>query len=158
MVGTTGGDVGINVFNNDILNGVILIPSDVTLTSTPNGPLTVNPDGTVTIDPNTPGGTYTVDYTICENANLSNCDTATVTIVVETPPTVTIGSVSVNEDAGTVTVPVTISGASSVDTVIDIVTTTGTAGTSDYTETIITVTIPAGSLSVDVVIPITEDL
>jgi hypothetical protein len=44
-----------------------------------------------------------------------------------------------------------------VDTVIDIVTTTGTAGTSDYTETIITVTIPAGQTTVDVVIPILDD-
>ena len=53
---------------------------------------------------------------------------------------------------------VSIDVASSVDTVIDIVTTTGTAGTSDYTTTTITVTIPAGSLSVNVVIPITDDL
>ena len=62
------------------------------------------------------------------------------------PPTVSIGSVTVNEADGTATVPVSIDVASSVDTVVDIVTTTGTAGTSDYTTTVITVTIPAGSL------------
>ena len=54
-------------------------------------------------------------------------------------------------------VPVSIDIASTEDTVVDIVTTTGTAGTSDYTEVITTVTIPAGSTSVNVTIPTTED-
>ncbi|MGC4041409.1 MAG: gliding motility-associated C-terminal domain-containing protein [Flavobacterium sp.] len=83
--GITGGDSGINIFDNDTLNGTLLNPSDVTLTSTPNGPLTVNPNGTVSVAPNTPAGTYTVDYTICEILNPSNCDTTTVTITVGTP-------------------------------------------------------------------------
>ena len=81
---TTTTTVG-NVYENDTLNGTAVVPSDVTLTSTPNGPLTVNPDGSVSVAPNTPAGTYTIDYTICDNANPGICDTATVTVVVETP-------------------------------------------------------------------------
>jgi trimeric autotransporter adhesin len=45
----------------------------------------VNPDGSVSVAPNTPAGTYTVDYTICENLNPTNCDTTTVTITVVDP-------------------------------------------------------------------------
>ena len=71
---------------------------------------------------------------------------------------VSIGSIVVNEGDGTAVVTVSLSGPSSVATVVDIVTTTGTAGTDDYTTTITQVTIPAGSLSVTVSIPITEDL
>ncbi|NRT13567.1 PKD domain-containing protein, partial [Flavobacterium sp. 14A] len=44
-----------SVLTNDTLNGTPVNPSDVVITSTPNGPLTVNPvDGTVTVAPNTP--------------------------------------------------------------------------------------------------------
>ncbi|TWI42814.1 gliding motility-associated-like protein, partial [Flavobacterium glaciei] len=83
--GTTGGNSGVNVLTNDTLNGMPVIPSDVVLSSTPNGPLTINPDGTVTVAPKTPAGTYTINYTICEVLNPTNCDTATVTIVVAAP-------------------------------------------------------------------------
>ncbi len=80
--GTNGGDAGINVLANDTLNGTIVNPADVVLSSTPKGPLTVNADGTVTVAPNTVAGTYTVDYTICEVLNPTNCNDATITIVV----------------------------------------------------------------------------
>jgi gliding motility-associated-like protein len=79
--GSTGGVVeGGNIFDNDTLNGMALDPTDVTLTSTPTGPLTINPDGTVSVAPETIPGTYTINYTICEIANPINCDTATVTV------------------------------------------------------------------------------
>ena len=80
--GTTGGNSGVNVLTNDTLNGLPINPEDVVLSATPNGPLTINPDGTVTVVPKTPAGTYTINYTICEVLNPTNCDTATVTIVV----------------------------------------------------------------------------
>ncbi|MEZ7507329.1 gliding motility-associated C-terminal domain-containing protein, partial [Flavobacterium sp. Arc2] len=67
---------------NDTLNGVKVNPTDVLITSTPNGPLTVNTDGTVTVAPNTKAGNYTVDYTICQVLNPNNCSTATVTVTV----------------------------------------------------------------------------
>jgi hypothetical protein len=37
--------------------------------------------GAVTVAAGTPAGTYTIDYQICENLNLTNCPT-TVTVVV----------------------------------------------------------------------------
>ena len=98
--GLDGGDAGINIFDNDTLNGAPVDPSDVTLTSTPNGPLTVNPDGTVSVSPNTAEGIYTVDYTICEILNPTNCSTATVTILVQVPSFETIKSATFNDENG----------------------------------------------------------
>ena len=71
-----------NVLSNDTLNGEGVTLSDVILTSTPTDALMVNEDGSVTVAPNTPEGTYTIEYTICEIANVDNCDTATVTVEV----------------------------------------------------------------------------
>ncbi len=45
--------------------------------------MTVNADGTVSVAPNTAAGTYTIEYTICEVDNPTNCDTGTVTVVVD---------------------------------------------------------------------------
>jgi large repetitive protein len=81
--GLTGGDAGINVLDNDELNGVAVDPNDVTITSTPTAELTVNADGTVSVTPGTPAGTYTISYTICEDLNPTNCDDAVVTVTVE---------------------------------------------------------------------------
>jgi DNA repair protein RadC/predicted transport protein len=97
--GVLGGSVG-NVFDNDEYLGDILTPSDFTITPSTNGPLTVNSDGTVDVLPGTPSGTYTVDYTICQNSTTitpPNCDTATVTVVVEDPVIGSITSDSQNE-------------------------------------------------------------
>jgi gliding motility-associated-like protein len=82
--GATGGVVtDSNVFLNDILDGSPVNPADIELTTTPTGPLTVNQDGSVTVAAGTDAGTYMIDYTICELADPENCDTATVTVVVE---------------------------------------------------------------------------
>ncbi|SMC31394.1 gliding motility-associated C-terminal domain-containing protein [Cellulophaga tyrosinoxydans] len=72
--------------DNDTLDGASVTISEVVITSTPTGPLTVNSDGTVTVAADTAPGTYTIDYTICEIAVPSNCDTATVTVVIEAQP------------------------------------------------------------------------
>ncbi|SHI61090.1 hypothetical protein SAMN05216261_1281, partial [Algibacter luteus] len=79
------------VLGNDTLNGVAVVPVDVTLTpgtapSPASGSITMNADGTITVAPGTTAGTYTYDYTICENLNPANCDTATATLVVEACP------------------------------------------------------------------------
>ncbi|MEA9412831.1 gliding motility-associated C-terminal domain-containing protein [Flavobacterium sp. PL02] len=73
-----------SVLTNDTLNGVPVIPSEVNLTevSVPAG-FTLNTDGTITVAPNTPAGNYTISYSICEKANPTNCDTATVSIVID---------------------------------------------------------------------------
>ena len=81
------GEAGVlNVFDNDTLNGTPIVPSDVTLTlitADPDKALTLNGDGTVDVVPGTPAGTYELVYQICEVLNPTNCDIATVTIVVE---------------------------------------------------------------------------
>lgn len=83
---TKAGDTTTNILANDSLNGTLLDPADVTtgaVSAIPSG-LTLNTDGTVTIGTDVPSGTYTFDYSICENgASPANCDTATVTINVE---------------------------------------------------------------------------
>jgi hypothetical protein len=84
--GTDGGTNVINVLDNDTLNGNPVDPADVILTElnpNPTDPLTLNPDGSVDVAPNTPAGTYTLTYQICEVLNPTNCDDATVTVVVE---------------------------------------------------------------------------
>ncbi|NER09189.1 gliding motility-associated C-terminal domain-containing protein [Muriicola jejuensis] len=97
--GVAGGVVpDSNVLDNDTLNGEPIDPADVVLTSTPTGPLTVNPDGTVTVAPNTGAGTYTIEYTICEVANPTNCDTGSVTVVVEGGPNIVVLKVDTFND------------------------------------------------------------
>ncbi|MCC9074470.1 gliding motility-associated C-terminal domain-containing protein [Flavobacterium sp. F-65] len=73
-----------NVLENDTLNGLTIVPSEINLTAVtvPTG-LTLNQDGTITVGPNTQAGNYEVTYRICEKLNPTNCDTATVTIVIE---------------------------------------------------------------------------
>jgi uncharacterized repeat protein (TIGR01451 family) len=89
--GYTGQNNVLNVFDNDELNGVPVIPAEVTLTETvadPTGALTLNPDGSVDVAPGTPAGTYTLTYEICEILNPTNCDDAVVTVTVIAAPIV----------------------------------------------------------------------
>jgi gliding motility-associated-like protein len=83
-----------SVIINDTVNGLPVVigaaPGQVTLTSTPNGPLTMNPDGTISVTANTPAGTYPISYTICEVNNPSNCSTVTATVTVTEKPSITI--------------------------------------------------------------------
>ncbi|MBR9854994.1 MAG: gliding motility-associated C-terminal domain-containing protein [Algicola sp.] len=72
-----------NVLSNDTLNDGSISIIDVILTSTPTNELSIEDDGSIRVFPNTPIGTYTIEYTICEAANQNNCDTATVTVIVE---------------------------------------------------------------------------
>ena len=72
-----------DVLFNDTLNDETVSLIDVILTSTPTNELTINEDGSVRVNPGTSAGTYTIDYTICEAANPDNCDSATVTVIVE---------------------------------------------------------------------------
>ncbi|WP_289661433.1 gliding motility-associated C-terminal domain-containing protein [Flavobacterium panacagri] len=79
----------INVFTNDTLNNTAVNPADVTLTTVtpdPKGILTLNTDGSVTVAANTPVGTYTLTYQICEKADAGNCDTAIVIVIIQDAP------------------------------------------------------------------------
>lgn len=80
------------VFGNDELNGNPPSPTEVDLTwgnitdednNTITSGFTLNSDGTITVEPGAPSGTYTITYTICDAIAPTNCDTATVTIVIE---------------------------------------------------------------------------
>ncbi len=96
--GLSGATDIINVFDNDELNNVPVIPALVTLSETvadPEGALSLNPDGSVDLAPGTPAGTYTLTYQICEVLNPTNCDDAMVTAVVENNPPVAVNDFNV---------------------------------------------------------------
>ena len=59
--------------------------------------MTFNPNGTISVSPNTPSGTYTIAYQICEILNPTNCDAVTSTIVVNINP-LNIGMVGTYND------------------------------------------------------------
>jgi uncharacterized repeat protein (TIGR01451 family) len=85
-----------SVLANDTLNGVAVVPGDVTLSETvadPSGRLTLNPDGTLGVAAGTPAGTYQLTYRICEVLNPSNCDTAVARVDVVMPPAIVTGTV-----------------------------------------------------------------
>ena len=73
-------------------------------------------------------------------------------------PAVSINDVTVNEGDGLATLTVSIPTASGQDIMVDVTTTDGSAAQpGDYTTTVTTVTIPAGSTSVTVDVPIIDD-
>ena len=88
----------INVLDNDLLDGLPVNASDVILSNTPNPHFEFNSDGTVNVLPNTPGGSYTLTYQICEKANASNCTTATLTVFVEVPAIAIIKTANFNDE------------------------------------------------------------
>ena len=86
------------MLDNDLLNGVVVNPAHVTVSTVvadPNNYISLNPDGSVDLEAGTPEGIYTITYEVCEILNtdlmagLSNCDTATVTIDVFIRPDLT---------------------------------------------------------------------
>ena len=85
-VSTLPGTKTASVLANDTLNGEQAVigtaAGQVTLTSTPSGPLTMNTDGTITVAANTASGTYTISYKICEVSNPTSCSTVTSTVTV----------------------------------------------------------------------------
>ncbi|VXC33259.1 conserved hypothetical protein [Flavobacterium sp. 9AF] len=85
IVDTPGPLSGGNVLGNDTLNGVVVTVGNTDVTPTSDGPLSIDADGNITIASNTPAGTYTITYQICETgANPPNCDTATATYIIIT--------------------------------------------------------------------------
>jgi len=96
------GDIGgmtPSVLSSDLINGMLLDPADVVITNTSSSDPDVTLDvstGLITVAPNTPFGTFIVDYEICDIVDLTNCSTVTETIEVFT----SLGSPS-NCPAGT---------------------------------------------------------
>ena len=82
--GTIGGTSTPSVLTGVVLNGNSNpAPNTVSITWNTLPPrATGNNDGTVNVAPNTPAGTYTVSYTICEALNSSHCTTVTSSITI----------------------------------------------------------------------------
>ncbi|MFT6802688.1 MAG: hypothetical protein ACJA2N_001878 [Salibacteraceae bacterium] len=79
--GTTGGTNVANVLANDSFNGNTANTSQVNVTAISlSAYLTLNADGSIDVAPNTPIGTHTITYKICDNSNATNCDSAVVSI------------------------------------------------------------------------------
>ena len=162
------------------------VPSDIDTVisvSTANGSASQNLDYTATVQSLTiPAGQVSVDFTVpllddssyeqteefivsadIVSGNVLNPPGVTISAAViiidnEITNTFSIGSVTVDENAGTVSVPVTIDNPATIDTEISISTTDETATQPmDYTATVQTLTIPAGQVSGTVTIPIIDD-
>ncbi|MBK0370107.1 T9SS type B sorting domain-containing protein [Flavobacterium agrisoli] len=90
-----------NIFNNDTLNGQLVLSTtvDLTVLSAPINGIKVNPNGTVDVAPETPPGIYIITYQICEKSDNGNCDQATVTITVIDNQTQTISLKACNDDS-----------------------------------------------------------
>ena len=93
--GSASASIG-NVKTNDTLDGAPVTVANTVVTAGTSGPLSVDANGDVTLAANTPSGTYSITYEICEKgANPSNCKTATAEVKVEN------GLVAVKDDFGT---------------------------------------------------------
>ncbi|MGP1479186.1 MAG: gliding motility-associated C-terminal domain-containing protein, partial [Capnocytophaga sp.] len=127
--GTTGGTTTPSVLTGVTLNGQTPANTNsVTLTWNQLPPNSVgNTDGTITVHPNTPAGTYTVSYTVCERLNSgSNCETVTNTI--------TIGGGAFTVTPVTqITVPNGANGGTTTPSVLDGVTLNGQTPTTGPT-------------------------
>ena len=93
-----------SVLDNDKIGTATATTNTVSISvvtgATPKQPGTNTPtldsDGKVTVPNNTPAGTYTIVYQICDKLNAGNCATTTATIVVGTP------SITANPDDFTI--------------------------------------------------------
>ena len=82
-----------SVLDNDKIDTATATTNTVSISvvtgATPKQPGTNTPtldsDGKVTVPNNTPAGTYTIVYQICDKLNSGNCATTTATVVVGTP-------------------------------------------------------------------------
>ncbi len=87
----TSGTTVLSVLDNDLLNGLPVIPSEITLTTPvplPPGFTLDLATGDVTFDATVMPGTYTILYEICENLNPTNCalQVANITIIANPNP------------------------------------------------------------------------
>lgn len=85
----TEGINGYNILSNDTLNSSATTISNVVITqlSTTNPSVNINTStGAVVVTSGTSVGSYTIEYRICEIGNLTNCDTANVSIIINELP------------------------------------------------------------------------
>jgi Calx-beta domain len=105
-----------------------------------------------------PNETFTVQLSAPVGATISD-DTGLGTIIDDdAPPVLSVAGTSVSETAGTVGVPVAMSGASSQTVTVHYATSGGTATAGvDYTPVSGTLSIPAGALPGAITVPISSD-
>ncbi len=102
---------------------------------------------------------FTIEGTVTSGNTANTSSSGMVTIIDnESSPNINISDATVNEDDGVVILSITLSGLSSSDTSIDVVTISGTADTSDYTSITFTFIIPPGQTTTSITIPIIDDL
>ena len=156
VTNSLGATAVVNVLDNDTLNGVAVTANDVTITATnlPNG-IFLNANGTVDVNENIATGQYEFEYTICENANTSNCDTATVFLYITNTSMVEIVAVGDGMDGIVVT---SSSGATAVVNVLDNDTLNGVAVTANDV-TITATNLPNGIfLNADGTVDVNENI
>jgi len=104
-------------------------------------------------------GAHTVTLTVVDNCGNTSTATSTVTVVDPNPPLLSINDVEVNESVGNAALTVTLSTARACDVSFTVNTANSTAvAPNDYTTVSSTVyTIPGGSTTVTVYVPITDD-
>ena len=139
--GGTGAPAVIDALPNDSLNGAPATIATVTVAVvTPATPISGGPvpvldpaTGLVDVPANTPAGTYTIAYQICERLNPANCAPATITVPV------TAGPIAATNDTAT-----GINGATGASNVLNVLTGDTRNGTSATTATV-DITVAAGS-------------
>ena len=103
IAGLSGGTTTATVFENDLRGTAPINSSEVNLTwGTAPAHMATNTNGTITVLPNTPAGTYTISYTICEKDNPTNCSTAIATVKVVTLKAVNDGVKTLPKTGGNV--------------------------------------------------------
>jgi large repetitive protein len=86
--GYTGNSNLGNILNNDILNGVSVVPNlvDISIVSSDSELIILDTEtGMIGLKPGISAGIYEMEYRICEIINPENCNTGLVTIVVVAP-------------------------------------------------------------------------
>ncbi|MEL6663740.1 MAG: GEVED domain-containing protein, partial [Pseudomonadota bacterium] len=141
-----------SVLGSDTMNGVAVDPADVTITSFTADPAVSFDDatGVITVPAGTPAGSYSVEYTVCEDTNPTNCATVTETVTVTAPAIAAVAEVfpSVNgADGGATT---TVLGSDTLNgSLVDPADVTITSFTADpavsFDDTTGVITVPAGT-------------
>jgi large repetitive protein len=86
--GASGASNIVNVLNGDTVDGVAATTTNAVLSVAPGSTVPVGlifdtATGNVSIAAGTPAGTYAFDYQICEQLNPSNCQIATVSLIID---------------------------------------------------------------------------
>jgi hypothetical protein len=129
------------------------------VTPVTEGPLSIDAEGTLTLEANTLPGTYTIIYQLCQlGSGATNCDTATVTVIVSIIDAVDDTTEPVNGLTGGDTEPLTLNDTITIDAEVAVVIGTN-PGDVILTGTTVpdgfilnpdgTVTIPANTLAGD---------